>query len=245
MPALERAGSIFERLHDADAARIDYARDLSIYLERLGDVKLQVGQVAAAAPLFERAIALRQERMTRDPGNAEAVRDLAVGLERRADIAMADGQPAWALAALDRARELRSQVVGDIATADPVETRDLAVLWSRTGTARQALRRQDWPAAFDQAIALMAPLIEIDAAPPGWMRDLAVFRTAYGDALQRAARPGDARREWSEALALIERQLALNDGDPRLLDDRRTLRRKLGMRSAHLGAPRRKAPAPV
>ena len=217
IPVLERAIGILERLHASDPARIDFARDTAIALERLGDVRLQLGELADASVMFERAIALKRGVLARDPANVDAQRDMAVALERQGDTALAQRRPGDALAALDEARELRDRTGTE---ADPVATRDLAVLWSKTGQARAAAGgTQDWKEAFSNAIELMRPLIELDGAPPGWMRDLAVFHAGYGDTLARAGQDTNAVAQWRTALDLTERQLSLNADDPRLQGD--------------------------
>jgi hypothetical protein len=67
------------------------------------------------------------------------------------------------------------------------------------------------------------PLANAPDAPAGWLRDLAVFHAAYGDAMSKSGdRPG-AVIEWRRALELVRRQQAISQGDPRLADDARTL----------------------
>lgn len=221
---LGRALALFERASAMDPARADYARDLSIGLERLGDVKLQAGDLAGAGALFERLIVIRRQRVTREPGNAEAHRDLAVGLERIADLELARRQPLRALAALDEARALRAAG----AEADPVRARDLAVLWFKTASARLAAGGREWPAAYEAAIALMEPLLARQDAAPGWLRDVAVFRFGYGEALAGSGQRTAARRQWTGALALIDRQRQIAPDDPRLAEDRKQLLARLG-----------------
>lgn len=233
IPDFERALSLFERIVASDKLRIDYARDLSIALERLGDVMLQQENASRAGTLFTRSIALRRERFARDPANGDAVRDLAVGLERQADMATAEHRPDGALLFLDEARALRtSPVVDSVTRGDELSrTRDLAVLWSKTGAARAAIgQRTAWADAFETAIRLMTALVARSDAAPGWDRDLAIFRSSYAEALRRVGRSGDARTQWTEALKLIDRQLLMNPTDPRLQQDRATLRSRLGVR---------------
>ena len=228
---LERAIDLFERIYTSDRGRIDYARDLSIALERLGDVLLQTNDLARARPLFDRAVGLRRERLARDPLNGEGLRDLAVGLERLGDIALAERDPDRALIRFDEARSVRltGEGKGTTAIADPVRDRDLAVLWYKTGLARvHKGSKQPWRQAYQTAIDLIDPLVGDGSAPPGWLRDLAVFRFAYGEALSQAGRSADARAQWTAALALIEKQLAINPEDPRLIKDREQLLRLLG-----------------
>ena len=223
---LERAIRILQDLRDSDPARIDYARSLSIALERLGDAQLQLGDLDGSAQLFGRAIALKREILARDPRSADAQRDVAVALERQGELALARARPRDALPFLDEALALRTRA-GD--GSDAVLTRDLAVQWSKTGQVRANIGgTQDWAGAYRHAIALMRPLTEQDGAPPGWLRDLAVFHFGYGEALARAGRRGEAVTQWNAALRLTERQLALNPADPRLRNDATVLRQRIG-----------------
>jgi len=250
LPLFERALTIFDRLHASDRARVDYARDLSVALDHVGDALLQSGATDQARPRFARSLELRQDLLARDPGNAEIRRDVAVALERQGDIALADRATALgrkdghaaatdaarALTAFDQARTLRTDTVAAGAPEEPVLTRDLAVLWSKTGTARFAVgSSQPWSPAFETAIRLIVPLIERADALPGWRRDLVVFRASYADALWHAGRAPEALAQWTAALELTRRQLEDDPGDPRLKDDALQLRGQI----ARASLPRR------
>ena len=231
IPDFERALALFERIVASDKLRIDYARDLSIALERLGDVMLQLGNTARANTLLQRSIDLRRERFARDPGNGDAARDLAVGLERQGDLAIAQHRPDRAVAILDEARALRTTSDTAAANQEPSRTRDLAVLWWKTGQARATLGQGEaWQTAFETAIGLMTPLAARADAPPGWDRDLAVLKSSFAESLARVGRAADARAQWMQALALTDRQLVVNPGDPRLKEDRALLQSRLAGR---------------
>src|SRR5262249_22655872 len=131
--------------------------------------------------------------------------------------------------AFDEARSLR-EINPESGSATLVATRDLAVLWFKTAKAREAAHRDPQP-AFQRAISLMEPLLNDRGAPPGWLRDVAVFRYGYGEALSARGQRAGARQQWESALALIDRQLAVSPDDPRLLQDRAQLQQKLGRRS--------------
>jgi tetratricopeptide (TPR) repeat protein len=221
----ERALELFERVHASDKARVDYARDLSIALERLGDVMLQGQQLKRASALFNQSADLRRQRLARDPDNTDANRDLAVILERLGDLAVAERRLDLALNYFNEA--VRVRTTDDPAIASPMDsvlTRDLAVLLYKTGAARFASGHdKSWIEPYEGAIRLMVDLVNSENAPLGWLRDLAVFRNSYGNALCRANRLPDALKQWRTGLMLIENQLAINAGDPRLQVDRATL----------------------
>jgi tetratricopeptide (TPR) repeat protein len=223
----QRALELVERLHARDPSRIDYARDLSIVLERIADVRLQAGDLPRAAASIDRLVALRRSLLVRDPESRDARRDLAVALERQGDLALGQSQPHRALEAFEQAQMLRGGEQPEGAATDPVLVRDLAVLWHRIGVARHRAGLPAWIDAYESAIGLMEPALSRAGTPPGWLRDVAVFRASYGDALARAGRSLAARRQWQAALALVERQLAQQPGDERLLADRRELGQRL------------------
>ena len=183
--------------------------------------------VALAAAVLFAALARRW-------GDAAAYLGLIGLLATKGTAAMATSIQPDALSLLDEARMLRTRSPRDRATGEaPSYVRDMAVLWWKTGVARAALsQRASWSDAFESAIAMMTKLVTQANAPPGWSRDLSIFRSAYADALARAGRASDARRQWTEALTLTERQLRINADDPRLLQDRATLRLRLGLRPA-------------
>ncbi|MEM1294014.1 MAG: tetratricopeptide repeat protein [Verrucomicrobiota bacterium] len=84
----------FSRIHPDNA---QYRRDLSVSYEKLGDVKLQLGQTEAALGHYDAALNVAEELVRLDPDNAEYRRDLWVShwnfakvyekLNRKADAA--------------------------------------------------------------------------------------------------------------------------------------------------------------
>jgi tetratricopeptide (TPR) repeat protein len=229
LPGFERARDILKRIHDRDPSRLDYSRDLSIVLERLGDVMLQGGQLARARTFFDEIVELRRTALDRTGGSYESRRDLAAALERQGDIALGEKAPARALERFDEARALRGEddPALPLDQRDLVLARDLAILWSKTGAARAAAGQASWREAYEMSIRLVEPFIAGAQAPPGWLRDVAVFRSGYGDALARAGRLPDARKQWSAGLALVEQQLTIQPEDRRLAADRADLTTRL------------------
>jgi tetratricopeptide (TPR) repeat protein len=229
LPQFERAHDLLTKIHHRDPSRLDYARDLTIVLERLGDVMLQSGQLPAARKYVDELVELRRAALARTGASEESRRDLASALERQGDLALGEKAPDRALAAFDEARSLRG--VDDpsvpVDQRDLVLARDLAVLWFKTGAARSAARQGLWRDAYEASIRLVEPFIASTQAPPGWLRDVAVFRTGYGDALARAGQMADARKQWSAARSLVELQLKAQPDDPRLIADRGDLESRI------------------
>jgi tetratricopeptide (TPR) repeat protein len=228
LPKFERARSLLTMIYNRDPSRLDYARDLTIVLERIGDVMLESGNLAAARNYFNELVALRSAARAR-ADNQDSRRDLAFALERQGDLALIEKTPARALSRFEEARSLRGRDDPSlpIDQRDPVLARDLAVLWSKTGAARSAARQSSWREAYETSIRLVDPFIASAQTPPGWLRDVAVFRSGYGDALARAGQTAEARKQWSAARSLIEQQLKIQPGDPRLAADRGDLDTRL------------------
>ncbi|MGE0702571.1 MAG: TIR domain-containing protein [Vicinamibacterales bacterium] len=221
IPDFEKALAIFQEAYDSDPARADFARNLSIALDHMGDVMLQRLDTATATTYFDRSLAIRRQALARFPQSAEARRDVMVSLERQGDIALAEGNVREALASYDEARSIRTAGPTTSAERDLVLERDLALLWSRTGTARSLLSlSQPWREAHETSIDLMTSLTRLPDAPAGWLRDLAVLHTTYAQSLRRAGRTAEAREHLGSAHELIVRQLEINPADPRLQADR-------------------------
>ena len=103
-----------------------YQRDLSVSLDRLGDLAVAVGDRARARQLYERSLAIRGVLVAGEPDNTGYQRDLSVSFNQLGDLAVAVGDR-------DRARQLyeRSLAISEALVAgEPDNTgyqRDLSV----------------------------------------------------------------------------------------------------------------------
>ena len=239
LPEFERARDLLTKIHNRDPSRLDYARDLTIVLERLGDVMLQTGELPAATAYVDRLVALRRAALARTGDSEESRRDLASALERQGNLALGEKMPARALAAFDEARSLHGEDDPSlpIDQRDLVLSHDLAMLWSRTAAARSAARQGSWREAYEASIGLIEPFIASGKAPPGWLRDVAMFRSGYGDALAHAGQMAEARTQWSAARLLVEQQLRIQPDDRRLAADRSDLDSRLRTGRVPAAAP--------
>ena len=225
LPQFKRAHELLSKIHDRDPGRLDYARDLTIVLERLGDVMLQNRDLPAARKYFDDLVDLRRAALARTGATEESRRDLASALEQQGDLAIGEKAPGRALALFDEARSLRGEddPSAPMDQRDLVLSHDLALLWFKTGNARSAGGQGSWREAYETSIRQIEPFITSGQAPTGWLRDVAVFRSGYGDALARAGQMAEARKQWSAALALIEQQLKIQQDDRHLIADRADL----------------------
>ena len=106
----EEALRIAQQLFAANPNSAQAARDLSVFLNRLGDfyrARGQAGDAELALKQFEESIRIDQQLFTANPNSAEAARDLLVSLERLSDVTFSSDAPA----AISRALELQAQAV--------------------------------------------------------------------------------------------------------------------------------------
>jgi tetratricopeptide (TPR) repeat protein len=229
-PIHERAVGYFRRARQSNRDRLDYATDLGIALEHLGDVLLQTNEIAGARGVFDELLELREGLLSRDPENAEARRDLGIAYERQGAVAMAEKSKA-AVAWFDKLRQVLESRDSVQEAPNPILRRDLAVAWDYTAKARARFKNgQSWEDAHREAIRIMDELVHRADAPLGWLRDLAVFHIGYAESLSGAGRTADARSHYTKALVLIERQLSEVPDDPRLPADRDLVRSRLGLK---------------
>ncbi|MBK8265009.1 MAG: hypothetical protein IPK80_27200 [Nannocystis sp.] len=108
VPAKERAESWL-------AAKDTLLGSLSVSLERLGDVEVHAGNLAAARDLFQRDLKIAEGLAKADPHSAQAQRDLATSYERMAKVDP-PGRIDWLTRAVSM-RELRQHSDPTSATA--------------------------------------------------------------------------------------------------------------------------------
>ncbi|TSA27605.1 MAG: DUF4062 domain-containing protein [Bacteroidetes bacterium] len=89
----------------------DYARDLSISYDRLGDLYLQLGDPPKALDKYKASLNIREELRRRAPDSADYARDLSISYNRLGDLYLQLGDPPKALdkyqASLNIREELR------------------------------------------------------------------------------------------------------------------------------------------
>ena len=84
------------RLVDAYGETPQALRDLSISLDRLGDVRRETGEVAAATAAHEESLVLCRRLLDAYGETPQALRDLSVSLDRLGDVRRATGEVAAA-----------------------------------------------------------------------------------------------------------------------------------------------------
>ena len=95
-PHYQAALAIAERLAAADPTNTEWQRDLSVSHNKLGDLAVAAGDLAAAQQHYQAALTIRERLAAADPTNTEWQRDLSVSHEQLGDLAVAAGDLAAA-----------------------------------------------------------------------------------------------------------------------------------------------------
>jgi TIR domain len=101
-----RSVALLKRLSDAAPENADYARDLSVSYDKLGDLALSGGDPAAARRFYEDGLTIRKRLSDAAPENADSARDLWVSYWRIATMTEQGNDPADALAWWRRAHDV-------------------------------------------------------------------------------------------------------------------------------------------
>jgi eukaryotic-like serine/threonine-protein kinase len=183
-------------------------RTLAAIAQRIGDVRLQQGELVAAAAAFNEAREIAIGLALRDPGNSLWVHDLWLILLRIGDVQMQQGDFAaaggrYAEAAMI-ARSLMSRDPGNA----PLQ-RDLSVALLRVGDAHEAQRHlPEALTTYQEAMTLARTLASRDPDNSVWQRTLLVSLLRAGDVGVEQGEQQMALAAYDEATAVARSMVA-------------------------------------
>ena len=164
------------RLAAADPGNTEWQRDLSVSRNKLGDVAVAAGDLAAARDHYQAALDIADRLAAADPGNTEWQRDLSVSRNKLGDVAIAAGDLAAARDHLPgrpghRRPAGRRRPRQHRMAARPVDQPQQA--GGRGGRGRGPGRR---PRHYQAGLDIAAQLAAADPANTRWQRDLEAVR---------------------------------------------------------------------
>jgi tetratricopeptide (TPR) repeat protein len=205
-------------------------------LNKLGELRLQAGEVSEAIGIYEDAVRIIEALAQANPDAAESRHDRAISYEKLGDVYRRLGRIDKALVMYQKSLELHAMLAG----ANPNTTQaqsDLAASYERVGLAHM---KGDEPAKalpmYQTAVGLRKKLVELDSYPRT-RRDLCNTYEELGDIQLELGATDKALEMYQQWLGL---RTAIAHGYPYDLDDRRDLSlsyAKLGEVQTRLGNP--------
>ena len=188
------------RLAAADPANTEWQRDLSVSHDKLGDVAVAAGDLAAARAAYQASLDIAVRLAAADPANTGWQRDLSVSHEQAGGCGGGGRGPGR------RPRRLPGQPGHRVrlAAADPANTDGSATCRSATtswGTWRW--RPGTWPPPAPPTRPAWTSAMRLAAADPantGWQRDLSVSHDKLGDVAVAAGDLAAARTAYQASL---------------------------------------------
>lgn len=179
-------------------------RDLSLSLQRLGEVAMASDDFAAARDWLEQALEVRKRLSARDPADPQWRRLLAVTYGTLGDVALRARDLTAAKAWLDQALGVL-RALHATEPANHVWQRDLSVTYNKLG--KVAMQSNDLAAArawFEQALDVNRSVTALDALHADWTRDLSVSYELLGDIDRTTGDLIAARANFERSLNLRE-----------------------------------------
>ena len=94
LTAHEESLAIARKLAAADPGNVVWQRDVSVSLNKVGDVRRAAGDRPGALSAYEEGLAIMRKLAAADPGNTGWQRDVSVSLNRVGDVRRAAGDRA-------------------------------------------------------------------------------------------------------------------------------------------------------
>ena len=225
------------------------ARDVSVSLNKLGDLLVQRGQpgdTEQALKHYTRSLEISEDLLKRNPNSALAARDVSISLERFGNLLAQRGQPGDAEQALThytRCLDIRE----DLRKRNPDSAhaaRDVYVSLDRLGN---LLAHRGQPGDIEQVLKYYTRSLEINEdlrkRNPGSAhaaRDVSVSLEKLGDLLRQRGQPGDAEqalKHHTRSLDIREDLLKRNPNSALATRDVSVSLEKLGNLLAQRGQP--------
>ncbi|MCP4308093.1 MAG: tetratricopeptide repeat protein, partial [bacterium] len=131
----------------------EWQRDVSVSLNRIGDVRLRAGDAAGAVAAYEQGLAIARRLAETDSDNTGWQRVVSISLDRIGDVKLRAGDAAGAVAAYEEGLAIHRR----LAETDPDNTEwhtDVVVsLWKVQGASENVGRRR---ALLEEAHSILA-----------------------------------------------------------------------------------------
>ncbi len=227
---LERSGEVFRRAADLFPHNAAFRRNAAVIDSNTADLLTALDRPAEALVRQQRALAEFQALADADPANRFAPNDVAISLSKIGQLLEVSGRFAEAVAAHQRALAIHQT----LAASDPANDGNKQEIASDFGGLATALAKHGDRArslsSHARAISLSRELQAANADNVELQVAVALALIGRADSLVRFRLPSDAARDYTEAVAILERLHeagALEGTDVRTLDDARATLRRL------------------
>lgn len=195
----------------SNPADATWQRNLSVNLERLGDLVLKQGDRAGAEALYERSITASRALMS-VLDEAVAGPDLAISIDRFTRLKTGSGDFKGALAAAEEALAIRRKLAASY--PDDRWNRDIASSLQTIAEIENGLGDSDAARArIEEALQLSRQLTQSDPGNADYASTLFSALNMEADALADADRRADAAAIIEEALRLARQMIASDPGN--------------------------------
>ena len=201
---------IARRLVALDPSDAEAANDISVSLEKVGDVQAALGDPAAARASHEESLAIARRLAARNPSDAGAARNLWVSLNKVGDVQVVLGDLAGASASYEEGLPIARRLAA-LDPTNPGPSRDLALSLTEIGDVQVA--RGDLAgalASYEESLAIGRRLVAQDPSDAGAARDLSVGLNKVGDVTMARGDAEGALIRYQESLT-IRRRMAAQD----------------------------------
>ena len=192
-----------EPLAARDPANAEWQRDLSVSLNKIGDVRVAEGDLDGGAEGLPARPRDPQKLAAQDPGNAVWQRDLSVSLERIGEVRArraigrrAGGLRAGAPSARSSPRRTPATPAGS-ATSRSASNK-IGDVRGAEGDRAGRSRPTRTASPSDEKLAAQDP------GNAGWQRDLIVSHWKLADLAEQRREEAEARRQWQAALEIAK-----------------------------------------
>ena len=217
LECLEESLVVRRRLLDTHGETSQALRDLSISLGKLGDLRLECGELPAALAVYDESLALDRRLLDTYGETPQALRDLSISLGRLGDVRRETGDVAAATTAYEESL-VRCRRLLDAYGETPQALRDLSISLGRLGDVRR--ETGDVAAAavvYEESLALRRRLVDAYGETSQALRDLSISLSRLGDVRRETGDVAAATAAYEESLALDRRLLDTYGETPQAL----------------------------
>ena len=204
-----------EELYYRKPDSADYARDLSVSYNKLGDLYFKLDDLPKALDKYQASLNIVLELHNRIPNSLEYTRDLSINYERLGDLFLKLGDKSKAIDKFQLSFNIREELCNRV--PDSTEyTRDLSVSYNKLGNLY--IQLGDIPQALDKYEASLAIVKELYTNNPNsvnYAYDLSVSYNNLGDLYLKIDDFSNAVEKYKASLNLQEE---LRSGAPDSMD---------------------------